>query len=59
VVELCKDADLLVHEAQYTSEELKAKKGWGHSSYEQAIQVAEMAGVKQLAMTRIMTMNSC
>jgi len=51
VVELCKDADLLIHDAQYTSEELMVKKGWGHSSYEQAIQVAEMAGVKQLAIT--------
>ena len=51
VVRLSEKADLLVHEAQYTSEELKDKKGWGHSSYEQAIQVAEMAEVKQLAMT--------
>jgi len=51
VVELCKGADLLIHEAQYTSEELKTKKGWGHSSYEQAIQVAEMAGAKKLAIT--------
>lgn len=51
VVELCKGADLLIHEAQYTSEELKTKKGWGHSSHEQAIQVAEMAGVKQLVIT--------
>ncbi|MBC8548062.1 MAG: hypothetical protein H8D23_00285 [Candidatus Brocadiales bacterium] len=46
VVELCKGADLLIHEALYTSEELKTKKGCGHSSYEQAIQVDEMAGVK-------------
>jgi phosphoribosyl 1,2-cyclic phosphodiesterase len=51
VVRLAEGADLLIHEAQYTSEELKGKKGWGHSSYEQAIQVAEMAGVKQLAIT--------
>jgi len=51
IVRLAEDADLLIHEAQYTSEELKDKKGWGHSSYEQAIQVAEMAGVKQLAIT--------
>lgn len=51
IVELAKDADLLIHEAQYTSEELEKYKGWGHSSYEQAIQVAEMAGVKQLAIT--------
>jgi len=51
VVDLAKGADLLIHEAQYTSEQLKKYKGWGHSSYEQAIQVAEMAGVKQLALT--------
>ena len=51
VVELAKDADLLIHEAQYTSEQLKKYKGWGHSSYEQAIQVGEMAGVKRLAIT--------
>ena len=51
VVELSAGADLLIHEAQYTSEELKTKKGWGHSSYDQAIEVAELAGVKQLAIT--------
>ena len=51
VVRLAEHADLLVHEAQYTNEELKYKKGWGHSSYDQAIQVAEMAEVKQLAIT--------
>ncbi|MFC2094414.1 MBL fold metallo-hydrolase [Bacteroidota bacterium] len=51
VVRLAEGADLLIHEAQYTTEELKDKKGWGHSSFEQAIQVAEMAGVKQLAIT--------
>jgi phosphoribosyl 1,2-cyclic phosphodiesterase len=51
VVAISEGADLLVHEAQYTTEELKDKKGWGHSSYEQAIQVAEMAGAKILAIT--------
>jgi len=51
VVALSEGADLLIHEAQYTTEELKDKKGWGHSSYEQAIQVAEMANVKMLAIT--------
>lgn len=51
VVQLAQGADLLIHEAQYTPEELKEKKGWGHSSWEQAIEVAERAGVKQLAIT--------
>jgi phosphoribosyl 1,2-cyclic phosphodiesterase len=51
IVEFCKNVDLLVHEAQYTSEELQAHRGWGHSSYDQAIEVAERAGVKKLAIT--------
>jgi phosphoribosyl 1,2-cyclic phosphodiesterase len=51
VVELSREADLLIHEAQYTPEELKHKKGWGHSSWEQAIEVARQAGVKRLALT--------
>jgi len=51
VVELSRGADLLVHDAQYTAEELRTHRGWGHSSLDQAMQVAEMAGVKRLAMT--------
>ncbi len=50
VVELAKDADLLLHDAQYTPAELKERKGRGHSSWEQAIEVARRAGVKQLAL---------
>ena len=51
IVEFARNADLLIHEAQYTSEELKSHKGWGHSSYEQAIEVAERAEARQLLMT--------
>ena len=51
LVELARGADLLVHDAQYTAEELQQRRGWGHSSFDQAMQVAEMAGVKQLALT--------
>jgi len=50
VVALARDADLLIHDAQYTPEELELKRGWGHSSWEQAVQVAEQAGVKRLAL---------
>ncbi len=50
VVTLARNADLLIHDAQYTPEELKDKKGWGHSSWEQAIQVAIEAEVKKLAL---------
>ena len=51
VVDFARGADLLVHDAQYTPEELEKHKGWGHSSWEQAIEVAEQAGVKQLYLT--------
>ena len=51
LVELARGADLLVHDAQYTAEELKKRRGWGHSSFDQAMQLAEMAGVKRLALT--------
>ncbi len=50
VTALAEGADLLIHDAQYTPEELKDKRGWGHSSWEQAVEVAERAGVKRLAL---------
>jgi phosphoribosyl 1,2-cyclic phosphodiesterase len=50
VVSLSRNADLLIHDAQYIPEELKTKKGWGHSSWVQAIEVAKQAGVKKLAL---------
>ena len=51
IVDFCKNADLLVHEAQYTTEQLKTNSGRGHSSYDQAIEVAERAGAKKLIIT--------
>ncbi len=51
IIELARGADLLIHEGQYTPEELPRFKGWGHSSWQQAIEVAEQAGVKQLIIT--------
>lgn len=50
VVKLAENADLLIHDAQYTPDELKEKKGWGHSSWVQAVEVAERAGAKRLAL---------
>ena len=51
VVEFARGADLLIHDAQYTPEELPRFKGWGHSSWDQAIEVAQRAGVKKLVLT--------
>lgn len=41
-------ADILIHDAQYTEEEYAAHLGWGHSSFEQAIDSAAKAKVKKL-----------
>ena len=51
VIELATNADVLIHDAQYTEEELESHKGWGHSSYSQAIEVAERSNVNQLIIT--------
>ena len=51
VIELARNADVLIHEAQYTPEELLMFKGWGHSSWRQAIEVARQANVKSLYLT--------
>ena len=41
--------DLLIHDTQYTAKEFKAGKiGWGHSSFEYAINAANRARVKRL-----------
>jgi ribonuclease BN (tRNA processing enzyme) len=49
-VQACRHADLLIHDAQYTAEELVLYRGWGHSSYVQATRLALAAGVKRLAL---------
>jgi phosphoribosyl 1,2-cyclic phosphodiesterase len=49
IVSIAKYADLLIHDAQFSTDELKTRKGWGHSTWLQAIEVAERAEVKQVA----------
>jgi|SRR5688572_4196859 len=46
--DLAAGADLLYHDAQYTSPEYPVKSGWGHSSFEDAGLFASIAEVKQL-----------
>jgi phosphoribosyl 1,2-cyclic phosphodiesterase len=44
-------ADLLVHDSQYTEAEYKKGRiGWGHTTFEHAIEAACRAGVKKLAL---------
>ncbi len=46
--DLARNADLLLHDAQYTPEEYRPRVGWGHSTMNDALQFAEMAAVKKL-----------
>lgn len=41
-------ADLLIHDAMLTDAEYRARRGWGHSTFGQAIRLAEDAGVRRL-----------
>jgi len=44
-------ADLLIHDAQYAPEEYPAKKNWGHSPFDYAVELAAMADVYRLVLT--------
>ena len=48
--EFARDADLLFHDAEYTSEEYLAKKTWGHSAYDDALEMAIEAEVKRFGL---------
>ena len=41
-------ADLLICDSQYTPEEYETKKGWGHSTWLNAVHVARDARARQL-----------
>ena len=55
LLELARDADLLIHDAQYTEAQYAGEAGpkrvgWGHSTYVAACQVAKAAEAKRLAL---------
>ncbi|MCF2948242.1 MBL fold metallo-hydrolase [Paraglaciecola aquimarina] len=49
-VEFCKDADLIIHDAQYMIEDMPAKSGWGHSVAEEAVKLAMASRAKRMAL---------
>jgi len=55
LIRFARQADLLIHDAEYTAEEYLDKnsprQGWGHSTWEMAVEVAQAAGVKKLVLT--------
>jgi phosphoribosyl 1,2-cyclic phosphodiesterase len=46
--DLARDADLLIHDAQYTRDEYAARVGWGHSTVDDAVALARLAGARRL-----------
>ena len=46
--EIAAGADLLIHDAQYGSDQYTEHVGWGHSTIEQAFAFAALAGVRHL-----------
>ncbi|HEY5703688.1 MAG TPA: MBL fold metallo-hydrolase [Gammaproteobacteria bacterium] len=47
-LEIIRNADILIHDAQYTTEDYNRKRGWGHSCYIDTVNMAIDAGVKEL-----------
>jgi phosphoribosyl 1,2-cyclic phosphodiesterase len=48
LLEFVHGADLLIHDATFTPAEYDARHGWGHATYEQAVQLAEAGSVRRL-----------
>lgn len=47
------DADLLFHDAEYTSDEYRDRTGWGHSSVSQVLDLAVRANVGRLGLIHL------
>ncbi len=48
---LATGADVFIYDCQYTPEQLQGpKKGWGHSSWQEGVKIAQEAGAKQLVL---------
>jgi phosphoribosyl 1,2-cyclic phosphodiesterase len=46
--ELAEDVDLLMHDAQYTVPEYEGRRGWGHSSFADAVAYAKVTRARKL-----------
>ena len=50
VIDIARDADVLIIDSQFTEEQLPVHKGWGHSSWQQCVAVSQQANIKQLVL---------
>ncbi len=49
-IEFCKGCDLMIHDAMWMDEELINKRGWGHSSMEQVVELAALANPQKVVL---------
>ncbi len=49
-VEFSKNADLLIHDSEYSDEEYKFTKGWGHTTFKSAFEFAKKCKVKRFGL---------
>ena len=49
-VDFAKDADMIIHDAQYLASDMPDKSGWGHSVAEEAVKLALACQAKHLAL---------
>jgi ribonuclease BN (tRNA processing enzyme) len=48
VVEFIRDTDLFIYDTMYEDSDFPAKQGWGHSTWQEGVRLADMADAKQL-----------
>ncbi len=46
ITSLARGADLMIFDCTYTEEELISRAGWGHSTWQQGVQIADAAGAR-------------
>ncbi len=51
IVEATRGSDLLICDATYTDDEIATRKGWGHSTWQQSLEIGSLAGAKHILMT--------
>jgi len=50
LTEFVRGAKILVHDATYTTDEYQQRRGWGHSTYDEAVELALEARVEELVL---------
>ncbi|MDP8240364.1 MAG: MBL fold metallo-hydrolase [Candidatus Hatepunaea meridiana] len=51
IISFCQGVDVLIHDAQFTPDEIEKRRGWGHSTYVEVADLAHKAGVPHIYLT--------